>query len=95
MYLFKKSPHKIPKRYNAGVQLFYYVEMLEDWMVPEMERIDGGRDYIFVQEGDRSHTSKFRMGWIRENINEIIEPEHSLQTPLTLPQWITAFGVFW
>ena len=46
----------------------YYCNNLLSQMIPEMNSICVDEDYIFQQDGARSHTSKFTIGYLDDNL---------------------------
>ena len=54
---------------------YYTNTMLREWMVPEMEEMSHG-DYIFMQDGARSHTARYTIAWMQQNMPDFIEPEN-------------------
>ena len=52
----------------------YYRNELLDYMLPEMSNLSGG-DYIFLQDGARSHTSKASIAYLDENCPQYVKLE--------------------
>ena len=43
-------------------------------LLPDMENLSGG-DYIFMQDGARSHTSKVTLTYLQEHCHELLKPD--------------------
>ena len=52
---------------GAKINSSYYCESLLSQMIPEMNALSGG-DFIFQQDGARSHTSKFTLRYLSDNL---------------------------
>ena len=53
----------------------YYRDTLLAEMIPEMDDLADGHDYVFQQDGARAHTAKDTVQYLKENVPELIEPE--------------------
>ena len=59
---------------GAKINSHYYCHTLLSAMLPEMDNI-GENDYIFMQDGARSHTSKYSLEFLHKNTPELLEPD--------------------
>ena len=46
----------------------YYCNSLLSQMIPEMNALAPGEDYVFQQDGARSHTSKYSIGYLDDHL---------------------------
>ena len=62
---------------GAKVDAKYYTDVLLKKMIPQMNRITGGQDYVFMQDGARSHTAQLTLKHLgkRKHLN-LLEPHH-------------------
>ena len=58
---------------GAEINSVYYCHTLLADMLPEMEEISEG-DYIFMQDGARSHTSNYSVQYLRDNVPGLLKP---------------------
>ena len=67
---------------KIGITSVFFVELgikntneLLARMLPEMDNLSRG-DYIFLQEGERSHTAKATLEYLNENCSAYVKPDH-------------------
>ena len=65
---------------SAGIsKLEYYCQSLPSQMIPEMTALSGNGNFIFQQDGARSHTSKYTLSYMEKNLppnDELLSPDH-------------------
>ena len=57
----------------------YYCQSLLSQMIPEMTALSGNENFIFQQDGARSHTSKYTLSYMEKNLPpnaELLSPDH-------------------
>ena len=57
----------------------YYCQSLLSQMIPEMIALSGNGNFIFQQDGTRSHTSKYTLSYKENNLPpnaELLSPDH-------------------
>ena len=57
----------------------YYCQSLLSQMIPEMTALSGNGNFIFQQDGARSHTSKYTLSYMEKNLppnDELLSPDH-------------------
>ena len=66
---------------KIGITSVFFVELgikntneLLACMLPEMDNLSRG-DYIFLQEGERSHTAKATLEYLNENCSAYVKPD--------------------
>ena len=83
---------------GAKVNGAYYREKLLASMIPEMDRLTGYQPYVFMQDGDRSHTANETVRFLnQQRYLTLLQPNQTcgLLTVQILIQSITAFGALW
>ena len=70
---------------NSGTKVNgeYYRNKLLEMMLPEMRILTLGGHFIFQQDGERAHTAKDTVAYLKDNVPELIGPEIDHQTALT------------
>ena len=59
---------------GAKINSAYYCNEVLSQLLPEMERLSNG-DYIFQQDGARSHTSKATLAYLEEHCCQFLKPD--------------------
>ena len=49
-----------------------YLEMVKSGYLPDMTMIARGDDFVFMQDGAPSHTSKKTMTWLKDNMSAVL-----------------------
>jgi hypothetical protein len=60
--------HFFPK--GLKINTDEYIKVLEEVVKPWMDKVAGGRPYVFQQDGAPAHNSKRAQDWCRENLLE-------------------------
>ena len=69
----KTSLHFV--EHKAKVNGAYYREHLLAQLIPEMNRLARGTQYIFQQDGARAHTARATIDFLNENVPELLPPD--------------------
>ena len=62
---------------GVKVNARYYCDVLLKKMIPEMNKLTKRQDYVFMQDGARSHTAKLSIDMLKDqNYLKLLEPHH-------------------
>ena len=67
----KTSIHFVEPRVKINSR--YYCNTLLEGLLEEMDQLSNG-DYVFQQDGARSHTSEYSLAYLKRNVPELLEP---------------------
>ena len=73
----KTSLYLIERGFKVDYE--YYCQSLLSQMIPEMTALSGNGNFIFQQDGARSHTSKYTLSYMEKNLlpnAELLSPDH-------------------
>ena len=73
----KRSLYLIEK--GVKVDSEYYCQSLLSQMIPEMTALSGNGNFIFQQDGARSHTSNYTLSYMEKNLPpnaELLSSDH-------------------
>ena len=78
---------------EPGVKInsHYYCNTLLEGLLKEMDELSDG-DYVFQQDGARSHVSVYSLAYLKRNVPELLETHFWPPNSCDLIHWITAFG---
>ena len=57
---------------NVKIKANYYTNTPLERMLPEMRRLSNNYYYLFQQDGGRSHTARFTVEYLEQNVPELL-----------------------